>query len=259
MHINKAGVGRSFNKAAENYDSHAGLQQKTACNLIALVEEYAADVRIAIDVGSGTGYGVRLLGDKLPEAMVIAVDIAPAMIQRSSSVHKVCADANQLPFKHTCADLIYSSSFVQWCDTPKQLFVHLAELLMPGGWFIFSTYGPKTLHELKTSWAEVDNFPHTLEFPSASKLRTILAMSGFIVYNCTRSLEIIYYEGVEALLNNLKGLGAQNKRNDRRQGLTSASNLQRMKDYYQRHHGISSLVPASYEVLLFAARLPHHR
>ena len=259
MHINKTGVGRSFNKAAENYDSYAGLQQKTACDLIALVEEYAPDARIAIDVGSGTGYGVRLLNNKLPDAMVIAVDIAPAMIQRSSGVYKVCADANQLPFKHTCADLIYSSSFVQWCDTPKQLFAHLAELLIPGGWFIFSTYGPKTLHELKTSWAEVDNFPHTLEFPSAAKLRKILAMSGFIVYNCRRSMEIIYYQGVDALLGNLKGLGAQNKRSDQRQGLTPSSKLQRMKDYYQKHYGIQNLVPASYEILLFSARLPHHK
>ena len=259
MYINKAGVGRSFNKAAENYDSHAGLQQKTACNLIALVEEHASDVRIAIDVGSGTGYGVRLLNNKLPNAMVVAVDIAPAMIQRSAGAHKVCADANHLPFKHTCADLIYSSSFVQWCDTPKQLFVHLAQLLVPGGWFIFSTYGPRTLHELKTSWAEVDNFPHTLEFPSASKLRKMLAMSDFIVYDCNRSMEIIYYEGVDALLGNLKGLGAQNKRSDQRQGLTPSSKLRRMKDYYKKHYGVQNLVPASYEVLLFSARLPHHK
>ena len=265
MRINRAGVGHAFDKAAENYDSYAGLQQKIACDLIALVEECVSDAHIALDIGAGTGYGVRLLGDRFPHATVVAVDIAPAMMRQSFKAdrlrraYNICADANLLPFRHACADLIYSGSFVQWCDTPRQLFANLAQLLVPGGWFIFSTYGPKTLHELRSSWAEVDNFPHTLEFLSAAKLSTILAMNGFIVGDCRRSLEVIYHEGVDAVLDNLKGLGAQNKRSDQRQGLTPASKLQRMKDYYRRHYGVQNLVPASYEVLLFSARLPYRR
>ena len=265
MRISKASVSRAFGEAAENYDTHAGLQQKIACDLSTLVEARVADVRIALDIGAGTGYGVRLLGSKFPSATVIAVDIAPAMAQqvfknqRDPNAYSICADANLLPFRHACADLIYSSSFVQWCDTPQELFSDLARLLTPGGWFIFSTYGPKTLHELKASWAKVDHFPHTLEFPSASKLRTMLKMNGFIVHDCRRSLEVIHYEGVDAVLNSLKKLGAQNKRNDQRPGLTPASKLRQMEDYYQKHYGVQNLVPASYEILLFAARLPHHK
>lgn len=264
MYIDKAGVNRAFNKAAENYDTYAGLQQKIACDLIALVEARVSDVHIVFDVGAGTGYGMRLLGSKLPHATVIAVDMAAAMMQQAfktqhaTQTYQICADANLMPFKHACADLIYSSSFVQWCDAPRQLFAHLAQLLVSGGWFIFSTYGPRTLHELKASWTHADDFPHTLEFLSASKLATILKMNGFIVHDCRRSLEIVYYEGVDAVLYNLKGLGAQNKRKDQRQGLTSPSKLQRMKDYYRKHYGVQNLVPASYEILLFSARLPHH-
>ena len=265
MRINKACVSQSFNKAAENYDTHAGLQQKIACDLIALVEARVQDVQIALDVGAGTGYGIHLISSKYPQATVIAVDIAPAMAQQivknqqASSAYSVCADASLLPFRHGCANLIYSSSFVQWCDTPRELFAELARLLIPGGWFIFSTYGPKTLYELKDSWARVDHFPHTLEFPSASKLRTILKMNGFIVHDCQRSLEVIHYAGVKAVLNSLKRLGAQNKRSDQRPGLTPASKLRQMEDYYQKHYGVQNLVPASYEVLLFSSRLPYHK
>ena len=265
MRISKANVRQAFAKAAENYDTHAGLQQKIACDLIALVEARTQDVQVALDVGAGTGYGIRLLGNKFPQATVIAVDIAPAMAQhivknqQASNAYSVCADASLLPFRQGCADLIYSSSFVQWCDTPQELFAELARLLIPGGWFIFSTYGPKTLHELKDSWAKVDHFPHTLEFPSASKLRTILKMNGFIVHDCQRSLEVIHYAGVKAVLNSLKRLGAQNKRNDQRPGLTPASKLRQMEDYYQKHYGVQNLVPTSYEILFFAARLPHHK
>ena len=265
MRIDKAGVSKAFNAAAENYDTYAGLQQKIACELIALAETRVSNTRIALDVGTGTGYGVRLLNNKFPHATVIAVDIAPAMMQQTfkdwsaSHVYSVCADANQLPFRQSCVDLVYSSSFVQWCDAPLQLFAHIAQLLLSGGWFIFSTYGPKTLHELKSSWATVDDFPHTLEFLSASKLTTILRMNGFIVHDCIRRLEVVYYEGVDAALNNLKGLGAHNKRRDQRQGLTSAAKLRRMKEYYLKHYGVQNLVPASYEVLLFSARLPYRK
>ena len=262
MRINKAGVRQSFNQAAENYDSYAGLQQKIACNLIALVDEHVADAKLILDVGAGTGYGARLLSTKIPNATIVAVDIAMSMVQQSSkagrlsNTHNVCADANQLPFRHACVDFIYSASFVQWCDTPQQLFAHLAQLLHPGGWLIFSSYGPKTLHELRTSWATVDDFPHTLEFLSASKLKTILGMNNFIVHDCSRSLEVIYYQGVDAVLNSLKGIGAHNMCSNRRPGLTPASKLQQMKDYYLKHYGVQNLLPVSYEVLLFSARLP---
>ena len=265
MRIDKIGVRRSFDKAAEKYDTYAGLQQKIASNLIDLVEERIADARLVLDVGAGTGYGVRLLASKLPRATVVAVDMAAEMMRQSSKVrplanansYDVCADANLLPFRRASVDLIYSASFVQWCDTPHQLFAHIAQLLVGGGWFIFSTYGKKTLHELKDSWAGVDDFPHTLDFLSAAKLRTILAMNGFIIHDCRRSLEVIYYQGVDALLHNLKGLGAQNKQSNRRPGLTPASKLQQMKDYYLKNYGVQNLVPASYEVLLFSARLPY--
>ena len=264
MYIDKTGVGQAFDKAAESYDSYAGLQQKIACDLITLVEEHVSDAQIALDVGAGTGYGVCLLNNRFPQTTIIAVDIAASMMQQTETrqiphTYSVCADANLLPFKHACIDLVYSSSFVQWCDTPQQLFADIAQLLVPGSWFIFSTYGPKTLYELKNSWAKVDNFPHTLEFLSAAKLNTLLKMNDFIVRDCRRSLEVIYYEGVDAVLNNLKGLGAQNKRIDQRPGLTPASKLQGMKDYYQKHYGVQNLIPASYEILLFAARLPSHK
>jgi len=263
MGVDKKSVRRSFSKAAPNYDAHAGLQQKIACSLADLADKHVGDVRVAIDLGSGTGYGVRLLASRFPEAMLIAVDIAAAMLQQSRKLaqphrsYSLCADANSLPLKPESVDLVYSSSFVQWCDTPQQLFAQLAEILKPGGWLIFSTYGPQTLHELRESWASVDDFPHTLEFLSTAKLSALLKMDGFIVHDCRRRLETIYYESVAALLHNLKGLGAQNRHHGRRQGLTPASKLHRTIEHYQKHFAIQGLVPASYEILIFAARLPY--
>lgn len=263
--IDKASVSHSFNQAASDYDTHAGLQQKIACELINLTEEYSPKARIALDVGCGTGYGARMLQSKLPNATIVAIDIAPAMLKQVFKVsqatrnYSVCADAEQLPFAHQSIDLIYSSSFVQWCAVPRQLFLDFAQILTPGGWFIFSTYGPRTLNELRTSWAQIDSFVHTLEFPSASKLADTLQASGFIVSNCQRSLELIHYQGVELVLQNLKNIGARNSHHLRRPGLTPATNLQDMMNYYQKHYGVQGLVPASYEVLYFVARVPHQR
>ena len=265
LKIDKANVSRSFNQAASNYDTHAGLQQKIACELISLVEEHASQAKIALDVGAGTGYGARMLQSKLRDATVVAVDIAPEMLEQvfktrqSPRSYGVCADAEQLPFAPQSVDLIYSSSFVQWCAVPQHLFLNFAQVLMPGGWLIFSTYGARTLNELRASWAQIDSFAHTLEFLSASKLVALLQASGFIVSDCRRSLELIHYQGVESVLQSLKNIGARNSHHQRRHGLTPASDLKAMMRYYQKHYGVQDLVPASYEVLYFAARLPRSR
>ena len=260
--INKQAVRRSFDQAAARYDAYGGLQQKIACDLMrtcaGVCARDARRPRVILDAGAGTGYGVRLLRDRYPRALLIGLDFAPRMIRRAArrrdaAAHFVCADAERPPFGDGVFDLIYSSSLVQWFDDPGYLFAQFARIARGGARLVFSTYGPRTLDELRQSWAEADGYRHTLDFADAAVLKNKLRQNGFDVNLCTRQLEVVHHRGVGELLRSLKNIGATNHHAARRRGLTTPAAVRAMEANYQRRFGVRGLVPASYEILTFAA------
>jgi len=261
--INKRAVRESFDRAAAEYDAHSALQQKIACDLIEVCDRLSPQMerrpRAVLDAGAGTGYGVRLLRSRFPRARIVGLDFAPQMVRRAArgcdaASHFVCADAERPPFGDGVFDLVYSSSLVQWCGEPGGLFGQLRRLMRAGGWLLFSTYGPKTLHELRQSWAAADRYGHTLEFPGGADLKKMLHARGFNVELCTRQLEVVHHRGVGELLQQLKNSGATNRHAAARPGLTTPAALREMKEHYQNRFGVRGLVAASYEILIFAAK-----
>lgn len=258
--IDKDAVQKSFDKAAFAYDRHAGLQQKTACDLLALCGKFVTTPQAALDVGTGTGYGVRLLCRRYPAIKMVGLDISPKMLQRSilhgqhnATTHFVCGDAERLPFADGVFDLVYSSSSIQWCTDKERLFGQLHAVLRDGGWLFFSTFGPQTLFELRESWRTVDDASHTLEFDGAASLKEMLGRSGFTVRFRKRVMEVIHHEGVQEALRSLKNIGAQHYASGRRDSLTPPGKLRAMSEAYRRRFGVQGLVPMTYETLLFAA------
>src|SRR6185369_9883474 len=100
----KQGIRAAFQRAAETYDAAAVVQRETCRRLLAFADRYppsrGAD-RI-VDAGCGTGYAVGLLSARFPNSNIIAMDFAPAMLQRvpaggAGRRFPLCADVEQLP------------------------------------------------------------------------------------------------------------------------------------------------------------------
>lgn len=245
-------VARSFGAAAASYDAVAALQRAVGK---ALLEKLPArpEVRRILDVGAGTGFFSALLAERYPWAEVIAVDIAEGMLRQARSRFAggcVGGDAEALPFAGQSADLIFSSLAIQWCACPKPAFREFGRVLKPAGHLLIATFGPRTLRELRTAWASVDDLTHVNEFASLERLHEALSLAGFdrgVLETAVRRLD---YPDVMGLLRELKGLGARNLTPGRPRYLVGKHAFARMMAAYPRESpGTGPTIQASFEIM----------
>lgn len=249
--LDKSSVARAFGRAAESYDAAAHLQRAVCRDLLSRAGEHWSPKRI-LDLGSGTGYGSELLRRRFPEAEIIALDLAPEMLQyararRPASNGYVAADAEQLPLADYCIDLVFSSFALQWCYRLPQLFAEIRRVMAPGAHTLISTLVPGTLVELESSWAAVDSDVHVNRFLPADEWQK--ACEGNRL-ECAASVEqrTLHFADVKTLMRELKSIGAHNVNRAAGKGLLSREKLRRLTDAYEQKRTDAGL-PATYQVL----------
>jgi len=166
-----------------------------------------------------------------------------------SNVHnlKVCANAYQLPFTDNSIDFIVSNLMMQWCPNLKTLLDECFRVLKPEGLFLFSTFGPDTLKELKRSWSVVDSNPHVNEFTDMHDIGDQMLQSGFQSPVMEMERLTLTYDKVIDLMHDLKGIGAQTVHN-RSKSLTGKTKFNKMIEMYESYRKDDKL-PATYEVI----------
>ena len=95
-----------------------------------------AEVRCAVDLGCGPGNSTELLAARYPQAEVVGIDSAAAMLvsarERLPGLRFERADvADWQPAR--APDLIFANAVLQWVPGHKALFPRLFALLAPGG------------------------------------------------------------------------------------------------------------------------------
>jgi len=249
----------SFERASAQYEQAAVLQARINDELIDRLSFFKLEPQGVLDLGAGTGRGALALQRLYPQAQVLACDIAAGMLRElrkhpsaCPSIATLCADALQLPLKEASIDLIFSNLMLQWCDDLDAAFAEVRRVLKPTGLFVFSTFGPDTLMELRTAWAAVDKQVHVNRFIDMHVVGDAVMRAGLAepVLDVERTL--VTYGEVSALMRDLKAIGAHNVAAGRSRGLTGRGRFERMRAAYEtfRHDG---LLPASYEVIYGAA------
>lgn len=101
----------------------------------AALDRVDGEVHRALDVGTGTGNGAGILRERFPDAEVIGVDVAPAMLAEARrlvpGVEFVQGDAANLPFEDDSFDVVAHANMIPFLD-------EVARVTRPGGWTLFS-------------------------------------------------------------------------------------------------------------------------
>jgi malonyl-CoA O-methyltransferase len=257
--IDKADVRAAFDRASSTYEAAAVLQARVAAELLSRLEPFDFHPQVILDLGAGTGRAASELKRRYRRSLLIALDLAPGMLRQAARhqhffrrFERVCADAARLPLQSASVDVVFSNLLLQWCHPVGDVFAEVRRVLKPRGFFAFTTFGPDTLKELRSAWAEVDSYNHVNRFLDMHDIGDALVRAGLQepVLDVDR-LQLTYPDGL-ALMRDLKSIGARNATAGRPHSLAGRSRIQRVLTAYESFRSDGRL-PATYEIVFGAA------
>ena len=262
--IDKRAVRRAFDRAATTYDDAAVLQREICDRMAERLQFVKFTPHTILDAGCGTGYGSRKLLAHYPEAQLLALDVAPAMLRAARShtpgwqqwlpwlsrsrASYVCGDLEALPLKSAGIDMLWSNLALQWCNDLDAAFAGMQRVLAPDGLLMFSTFGPDTLKELRQAFGQLDGFPHVSRFADMHDIGDALVRAGFDAPVMDMDIVTLTYDDLATLMRDLKAIGAHNAAAGRRQGLMGKGEWRSLQAIYETFRRDGKL-PATYEVI----------
>ncbi|HET7757892.1 MAG TPA: malonyl-ACP O-methyltransferase BioC [Steroidobacteraceae bacterium] len=253
--LDRARLRAAFERASASYDASSSLQARIAGELLERLELFRFAPGVVLDLGSGTGRVTRELKRRYPRARVIALDIAAGMLREARRhqrpwrrFDRLCGDALRLPLRDGSIDLIFSNLMLQWCEPLAVTLAETRRVLKSSGFFAFSTFGPDTLSELRSAWAEADGYNHVNHFSDIHEVGDALVRAGLMEPVLDVDHIEVGYPDVLTLMRDLKAIGAHNVTAGRPRSLAGRARLRRVEHAYESFRRDGRL-PATYEVI----------
>ena len=111
----------------------------------------------------------------------------------------VCADIEHLPITENSMDIVWSNLALQWCNDLDQSFTEISRVLKPNSLFIFSTFGPDTLKELRA--ASNNGKTHVSRFIDMHDIGDALTRNGFSAPVLDVERYTLTYDDVKSVMN----------------------------------------------------------
>lgn len=245
MHPAKQHIRRAFDNAAATYDGAAEVQRH-ACQQLAAGLDPVFVPDCLLDGGCGTGFGLRLLAERYPQAWRLGIDLAPAMLVKARAPVAIAGDLEHLPLAPASIDLYWSSLTAQWCQL-ERLLPEAARVLRPGGRLALATLGPQTFVELRSAFAAGDAYTHTLAFPAGETIHTLLLQNGFTDIVRHGETHVSHHPDLRTLLRSVKAIGANQVGDGRRRGLMARATFARAEAAYETRRQPQGL-PLTYDL-----------
>jgi len=259
MQVDKDLARRRFSRAARSYNMWSQPQERMADGLMAMLGGMPAPASI-LELGCGTGLLTERLELAYPKARIVAVDIAPEMIDEcvrkrngTNRAQFVIADAENVSFDEQF-DLVAGSSCFQWFVDLDGALERFSRLVTPFGFLAFSAPTNGTLRELCASYnAAAPGKDPGHRLPEMAAYLSSVAGARFAIQMAKEETHTYDCDTPEDVLRHLRGIGATRAMKDAGPGL-NRSELQRMLKHYRRHFSNRDCVTCTYKSLYVLAR-----
>ncbi len=262
-HIDKKRAQASFNKASALYEDSAVLQKQVLEEMFLRLKLLKINPNSILDLGCGPGNAGPELKAAYKPHDLIYLDFAYDMLRKAEEKNRdhflkvfsskttqrfICADMEAIPLAENSVDMVWSNLSLQWCNDLDQVFTQIAKTLTHNGLFIFSTFGPSTLHELRISLASFSQYSHVNQFIDMHDIGDALMRCGFSDPVLDVDVYTLTYSTFKEIMYDLKQIGARNALQGRAKGMTGKGFLYQLEKLYEAYRADEKL-PASYEVV----------
>jgi malonyl-CoA O-methyltransferase len=265
--FDKQRVRRAFARAAVDYDAAAVLQREVGARMMERLDVVRLEPQLVLDAGAGTGEQAEGLMRRYRRARVVALDFALPMVRRARERGRwlrrpacLCGDLEHLPLAAGSVDLVYSNLALQWVNDLEATFRECLRVLRPGGLFVFTTFGPDTLMELRAAWAQADpQHVHVSPFLDMHDVGDALVRARFADPVMDVETLRLTYEAIDGVMRDLKAIGAANAAQGRFRAMTGKGRMAAVREAYEVFRGGDGRLPATYEVVYGHAWAPEQR
>ena len=261
------------------------LRREVSGRMFERLELIRADPAAVLDAGCGEGADLPVLQQRFPQARLIGLDAAPAMLAAARERHAqartsmgrllgrllpraggrnghaarpgqaelLCADFARLPLPAASLGLVWSNLALHWHPQPDRVFAEWHRALANDGLLMFSCFGPDTFRELRHA-----GWPQVLPFVDMHDLGDMLVHAGFATPVADMEMLTLTYADVDALVADVRALGG-NPLQDRRRGLGARLRRQQLQQALEQGRNAEGRFALTVEVIYGHAFKPQPR
>lgn len=146
-------VSRQFYRAISTYDDAASIQRRIVSTLVDLWNPSASDHPDMLEIGCGTGMSTRIFLERVTPDSLRLWDLSPAVtsLPQADEIKAIDGEIAIAQLEPESLDIIFTTSTIQWFNSPAMFLQRSCKALRKGGKIILSTFGPTTfaiLHEI---------------------------------------------------------------------------------------------------------------
>ena len=222
----------------------------------------------AVDLGTPTDALRRILAGSDKVGTIIAAnaaagdrDAAAGMESRSLAV---VADEELLPFADASLDLVVSALALQYVNDLPGTLIQIRRALRPDGLLLAALVGGDTLGELREAFAaaeaEIEDgiSPRVAPFADMRDMGSLLQRAGFALPVTDVDRLTVRYASPEALMRDLRRMGATNPLAARRRRPLKRATLARMCEIYRELFAApDGRIRATFEIVWLSGWAPH--